>query len=67
MNSLVGFGSIAAFIISAVRLFLDPEIEVFLWYDGFSFQSIPDKLVVSCRFHFLTRSLNGMHPSLMNR
>lgn len=30
MNSLVGFGSIAAFIISAVRLFLDPEIEVFL-------------------------------------
>ncbi|KAI8569084.1 hypothetical protein RHMOL_Rhmol02G0251200 [Rhododendron molle] len=46
MNSLVGFGSIAAFIISA---------------------SIPDKLVVSCRFHFLTRSLNGMHPSLMNR
>lgn len=65
MNSLVGFGSVAAFIISTVSSlcmhYFRNDLSISLWKFSLTFSTL------CCRFHWWTPTLNGMHPFLMNR
>lgn len=81
MNSLVGFGSLAAFAISAVRIIWSSESFCLLYYFKFLFSTLAVNIALliyllglKCwntllfhRCHFLTLNFNGMQHFLMNR